>query len=177
MRVARRDAETSGRHWAHRLLTGWGRSTASLAWVAGPLPTERLRELVLGHPAGGVVARGAGLSYGDAAQNAGGYVLSPVSKPQIELSADAATVRATASVSFAGPGFPAGSAQQHSLAVRGRLAGQHRVRSITGPRHPRRRRSPTRPAAGLGGIRPRLPTRPGPPSPRHAVLSRDPLVC
>ncbi|MGH3155433.1 MAG: FAD-binding protein [Streptosporangiaceae bacterium] len=86
---------------ADRLLTGWGRATASVARVTGPLETGRLRDLVLSQPPGGVLARGAGLSYGDAAQNAGGYVLSPVTRPRIELTPGAASVRASASVSFA----------------------------------------------------------------------------
>ncbi|MGD0923626.1 MAG: FAD-binding oxidoreductase [Streptosporangiaceae bacterium] len=83
-----------------RLLTGWGRTTRSRALVVGPLPADQLRALVAGWPAGGVLARGAGRSHGDAAQNGGGVVLDPVTVSRIDLDPDAATVRVSASTTF-----------------------------------------------------------------------------
>jgi decaprenylphospho-beta-D-ribofuranose 2-oxidase len=86
---------------SRELLAGWGRAVASSAEVVVPGSAEEVAKLLAQAPARGVIPRGLGRSYGDAAQNAGGQVaatrrLSGV----LDLDAGAGTVSARAGTSL-----------------------------------------------------------------------------
>ncbi len=84
-----------------RLLTGWGRTAPSRAAVVEARSTEAVEEAVHGAGARGVLARGLGRSYGDAAQNAGGRVIEMTSLAairEVDVPGGEATVDAGVSI-------------------------------------------------------------------------------
>lgn len=94
-------------HVERRSLAGWGRTSPSTADVAVPSgPAEVVSLVAAVHTGGdratrGVLARGLGRSYGDAAQNAGGLVLDMTGCDRIlAVDVDKRVVRVEAGVSI-----------------------------------------------------------------------------
>jgi decaprenylphospho-beta-D-ribofuranose 2-oxidase len=71
-------------------LAGWGRTSPSVATVRPAGDDDELAALVTGAAGRGVLARGLGRSYGDAAQNGGGVVVDMTTREQV-LSVDTQT--------------------------------------------------------------------------------------
>jgi decaprenylphospho-beta-D-ribofuranose 2-oxidase len=83
------------------LLTGWSRTAPSAATVVSVSSGAEVDDLLAHASARGVIARGLGRSYGDAAQNAGGTVLDGRSLADvIEVDAERGAVRVAAGVSL-----------------------------------------------------------------------------
>jgi decaprenylphospho-beta-D-ribofuranose 2-oxidase len=92
----------SGGEPQSRLLTGWGRTAPTRAAVHRPATERELeRALATAGDGRGLVARGLGRSYGDAAQNAGGAVLAMTGLAAVHhLDLDAGTATVDAGVSL-----------------------------------------------------------------------------
>ena len=100
-RRARRVAATMRSEPRTELLTGWGRTAPTLATVVATDDTDELDALLEHSGKRGLVARGLGRSYGDAAQNAGGTVIDTTALARIrDIDLQRGLVRIDAGVSL-----------------------------------------------------------------------------
>lgn len=82
-------------------LTGWGRTAPTVAAVTRPRSTQEVAKLLTTATPRGVIARGLGRAYGDAAQSAGGTVIDCTGlAPSRRIDADTGIVTASAGVSL-----------------------------------------------------------------------------
>ena len=82
-------------------LTGWGRTSPSVACVSSPTHVEDLGTALEKAGPRGLIARGLGRSYGDAAQNAGGDVVVTTGLDRVlDIDLNAGRVRTEAGVSL-----------------------------------------------------------------------------
>lgn len=83
------------------LLSGWGRTAPTRARLVQPPSSEDVVKVVKGAGARGVISRGLARSYGDAAQNAGGDVVSTRSLDRVvEIDTEAGRAHVEAGVSL-----------------------------------------------------------------------------
>src|SRR5690554_3705913 len=86
---------------ARTVLSGWGRTAPTAADVLRPHHADDVAAALSAPPSRGVIARGLGRSYGDAAQNAGGAVLDGTGLDRIHaIDLAAGTVTAGGGVSL-----------------------------------------------------------------------------
>ena len=83
-----------------RVITGWGRTSPSVATVVDVRTTSDVQEAIARAGPRGLLARGLGRSYGDAAQSGGGTVLDLSGMASIDLDTAAGTVTVGGGISL-----------------------------------------------------------------------------